>query len=117
MKLNVKSEIDEYISKDLVFDIHLLRLIREIIFISQPLIHERIRMGIALYEYDKKVICALISQKDYFLLKFPFGSRLKDTKRILLGNHKYHKFLKIYTRNDIDPFVIYDFIKQSKGMV
>lgn len=117
MEVNSKNATDDNTSKTKVFDIHLMKLIREIIFISQPLVNENIKMGIALYEFDKKVICALINRKNFFQIKFPFGYQLRDSRNLLRGKHKFHKHINVYNRDQIDPFIIYDFIKQSSNLV
>lgn len=94
----MNKEVENYIEKQKSPQKEIIQKLRKIILKTFPNIREEFKWGAPWYE-GKFYIVAL---KDHVNMGFAFGGLLKKSEKLLEGNGKYMRHVKIYSLKDID---------------
>jgi len=106
-------DIDKYKKTNKVYNEHLFMLVREIILNSFPYITENFKFGIPTYEYNNTRICSIDCFETHLKVKFFNEPVLDDPSHLLHEQEKNLQHMNIYSKDDLDPYMIYHFIKKT----
>lgn len=105
----VKNFLDDLqMSNETHFEIVLK--IREIVLNVSPDLEDMIKYGGLVFLEGNLLICGIFSYREHLSIEFGRGVDLDDPKKLLEGNGKYRRHLKIYQMSDLED-------KDVKGFV
>ena len=91
----------------------LLLSLRKIIKRISPDAQEEIKYGGLVFNADAELICGIFIRKKHISLEFGLGNEFSDPKRVLEGNGKYRRHLKIRSNKDIKRLDVQFFVAQA----
>lgn len=115
--MNKRVNMDEFLKYNRVEDLHLFKLIREVIFNTDPEINEKLGNGIMEYVYHEHPLCSLSCSGKKIILNFFHGEQLSGKNFLIHGNGDNLRYLVMFSREDLDPFIIYYLLKQSIQLI
>ena len=107
----VKSFLDDLqMSNEAHFEIFLK--IREIVLNVSPDLEDDIKYGGLVFLEGNLLICGIFSYREHLSIEFGRGVELDDPNKLLEGNGKYRKHLKIYNMNDVENKDVKGFVEK-----
>jgi hypothetical protein len=109
-------KVQEFLNEILIVDNekHLvLNAMREIVFESYNETDERMMYGGIMFSLDTDDFGGLFVRKNHISFEFIKGFLMKDPNKLLEGNGKYRRHLKIKSIDDIQNKNVEYFVKQA----
>ena len=91
-----------------------LNAMREIVFNTYPETEEKIMYGGIIFSLETEDYGGLFVYKNHISFEFSDGYKFEDRKKLLEGNGKFRRHLKLRSLNDIRSKELPYFIKQIK---
>lgn len=110
------TEVQKFLTEIALIDsdkIESLRLLREIVFDFFPRTSERMMYGGIMFSLDTDDFGGLFLRKNHISFEFIKGFLMKDPNKLLEGNGKYRRHLKIKSIDDIKNKKVKYFVKQA----
>ena len=109
-------KVQEFLDEILIVDNEkhlILNAIREIVFENYHATDERMMYGGIMFSLDTDDFGGLFVRKKHISVEFIKGFLMKDPNKLLEGNGKYRRHLKIKSIDDIQNMNVEYFIKQA----
>ena len=90
----------------------IIQKLRDIVFMIHPNTNERIMYGGIMFSLDDD-FGGIFTRKSHISFEFGQGFLFDDPERLLEGNGKFRRHLKIRSLSDIDAKKVSFFVKQS----
>jgi hypothetical protein len=120
--INKKLRKEIYLNRNIFVDNYIYNLnpviqklvisLREIILGTSKDLREEIKWGIPFYSY-KGILCYLNPSRTYVTLGFSHGAELPNLYRLLEGNGKEVRYIKIKSKNEIQRKIIRTIIREA----
>lgn len=91
----------------------LIKKLRKIVALSSKKLEETVKWGNGCWVKDNLPIVYIYSGGDHLQFGFFIGSQLKDPKKLLQGNGKYVRSVKIYSAKDINSTYFTKLVKEA----
>jgi len=116
MKAIKNEEVKNFLKGIMIIDTekyNSLMEIREIVFNIYPETDERIMYGGIMVSVNSEDFSGLFVRQKHISLEFSNGFLMKDPNKLLEGNGKFRRHLKIKTKEDIEKKDVFFFVKQA----
>lgn len=116
MKASIKKDIQEFIEKTGFLDydkMECLKILRDLVFQNFPDTKEKIMYGGIMFFLDKEDFGGLFVRKNHISFEFVKGFLMNDPEKLLEGDGKYRRHLKIKSIDDIKNKEVEFYIKQA----
>ena len=90
----------------------LLRKMRDLIFKNFPEVNEKFMYGGIMFYIDNP-FCGLFVYKKHISLEFSNGAEFTDPDKLLEGNGKFRRHLKVSSPEDIEAKKVSYYVKQA----
>jgi hypothetical protein len=102
MKRKAYESFDEYLADQAPRNQRLIRILRKFVQRVVPHLEESVKWGNGCWVKGRVPIAYVYSAPDHVQFGFFNGSALKDPKRLLNGNGRYVRHIKVVLPDDID---------------
>lgn len=92
---------------------NLIRPLRALVNASSKKLEESVKWGNGVWIYNEWPVIYIYVDRDHVQFGFFGGSYLKDAKKVLEGNGKYIRFIRIYTKADIPKTKLTKMVKEA----
>lgn len=116
MQIPRNKEVQDFIDKTGFQDfdkMESLKIMREIVFDNFPNTEEKIMYGGIMFFLGKEDFGELFVRKNHISFEFVKGFLMNDPEKLLEGNGKYRRHLKIKTIDDIKNKDVEFYVKQA----
>ena len=86
--------------------------LRKIVLKNCPKCEEKIMYGGIVF-ISNRIFCGIFQRKKYVTVEFDRGNEMDNTQKLLEGNGKYRRHLKIYKKEDIEKKKAKHYILES----
>lgn len=90
-----------------------LNKLRKMVFKYHPKSEERMMYGGILYYINNEGFCGLFTRKNHISIEFGTGFKMKDPNKLLEGNGKFRRHLKIKSTEELKSKEVEFYIKQA----
>ncbi len=115
MKKSKDKQVQEFLNELKKSDskkYQILQKLRSIVLIQYPQANEKIMYGGIMFSLEKD-FCGLFVNKNHISFEFGNGYQFNDPQKLLEGNGKYRRHLKIKSPSDIESKKVAVFVKQA----
>ena len=102
MKMKAYASFDEYLADQAAKNRDLIRALRQFVKRVAPSLEESVKWGNGCWIQRKAPVAYVYSAPDHVQFGFFAGSALKDPDRLLQGQGKFVRHIKLVKRSDID---------------
>lgn len=116
MQISKNKEVQEFIDRAGFIDydkMESLNIMREIVFENFPEAEEKIMYGGIMFSRETEDFGGLFVRKNHVSFEFVKGFLMNDPKKLLEGNGKYRRHLKIKTITDVKNKEVEFYVKQA----
>ncbi len=107
------ASFDKYLADQKPKHRTIIRALRRFVKRTAPQLTESVKYGNGCWLKGKDFVAYVWSGPDYVQFGFTAGHRLKDPKKLLHGEGKYVRHVKIYRTSDIDPRAFAALLRQA----
>jgi len=108
----MSSAVDSFLARVPAPVAELIAPVRQLILEAVPDVEEEIKWGFPCYSKNG-LLCFIGAAKTYITFGFYRGDQLSDPEKLLLGEGKRMRHIKIESRNDIRPEIFRSYIEQA----
>ena len=115
MEKSENEHVQKYLEEIMMFNdeqFNILQKLREIVFQAYPKTNERIMYGGIMFSLDDE-FGGIFVRKNHISFEFGNGFTMNDPDKLLEGNGKFRRHLKIRSLSDIYDKKVSFFVKQS----
>ncbi len=116
MLISKNTEVEKFLNEISLIDSNKtesLNIMRDIVFKIYPKTNERMMYGGIMFSLENNDFGGLFVRKNHISFEFIKGFLMKDQNKLLEGNGKYRRHLKIKTIDDIKNKDVKNFVKQA----
>ena len=116
MLISKNMEVQKFLTEISLIDgdkIESLNILRDIVFEIYPKTDERMMYGGIMFSVDNDDFGGLFVRKNHISFEFIKGFLMKDPNKLLEGNGKYRRHLKIKSIDDVKNKNVDLFVKQA----
>ena len=113
MKMKAYASFDEYLAGQTPRNQAVIRALRTFVKRVTPQLQESVKWGNGCWLQGKAPVAYVYSAPDHVQFGFFGGSALKDPKRLLNGEGKFVRHIKVRKRSDIDERAFAALLRQA----
>jgi hypothetical protein len=116
MKASKNDKVQKFLEELDLMDnaqLSLLNTIREIVLDTHPKAEEKMMYGGIIFFIDTEMFSGVFAYKNHISIEFSQGHLMSDPDKLLEGNGKYRRHLKLKTQEDIAGKQVVTFVKQA----
>src|SRR5262249_52009785 len=113
MKMKAYASFDLYLADQAPAHQRLIRALRRFVKRVTPQLEESVKWGNGCWLKGKVPVAYVYSAPDHVQFGFLVGSILKDPKRLLVGEGKFVRHVKVFKRSDIDEAAFGALLRQA----
>ena len=113
MKMKAYASFDQYIAGQTPRNRDVIRALRTFVKRVAPQLQESVKWGNGCWVQGKAPVAYVYSAPDHVQFGFFGGSALADPRRLLNGEGKFVRHIKIRTRSDIDERAFGALLRQA----
>jgi hypothetical protein len=113
MKMKAYASFDEYLAGQTPRNQAVIRALRTFVKRVAPQLQESVKWGNGCWLQGKAPVAYVYSAPDHVQFGFFGGSALKDPKRLLNGEGKFVRHIKVRKRSDIDERAFGALLRQA----
>ena len=113
MKMKAYASFDEYLAGQTPRNQAVIRALRTFVKRVAPQLQESVKWGNGCWVQGKAPVAYVYSAPDHVQFGFFGGSALKDPKRLLNGEGKFVRHIKVRKRSDIDEKAFEALLRQA----
>jgi hypothetical protein len=115
MKMRVYASFDQYLKDQTSKHQGIIRALRVFVKRAAPTLEESVKWGNGCWVSDNAPVAYVYSAPDHVQFGFFRGAALKDPKKLLRGEGKFVRHIKLSTRADIDEKAFRMLLRQAAG--
>jgi len=113
MKMKAYASFEEYLAGQAPRNRSVIRALRTFVKRVAPQLQESVKWGNGCWVQGKAPVAYVYSAPDHVQFGFFGGSALKDPMRLLNGEGKFVRHIKVRTRSDIDERAFGALLRQA----
>ena len=113
MKMKAYASFEEYLAGQTPRNQDVIRALRTFVKRVAPQLQESVKWGNGCWVQGKAPVAYVYSAPDHVQFGFFGGSALKDPKRLLNGEGKFVRHIKVRKRSDIDERAFGALLRQA----
>jgi hypothetical protein len=113
MMMKAHATFDEYLADQAPRNQAIVRTLRKLVKRVAPRLEESVKWGNGCWLKETAPVAYVYSADDHVHFGFFRGSALKDPKRLLVGQGKYVRHVKVFKRTDIDEAALAALLRQA----
>ena len=113
MKMKAYASFDQYLAGQSPRNQGIIRALRTFVKRAAPQLQESVKWGNGCWVQEKAPVAYVYSAPDYVQFGFFRGSTLRDPKRLLNGEGKFVRHIKVRNRSDIDEKAFAALLRQA----
>ena len=113
MKMKAYESFDHYLAGQSPTNQGIIRELRKFVKRAAPQLQESVKWGNGCWVQEKGPVAYVFSAPDYVQFGFFRGSALKDPKRLLNGEGKFVRHIKVRKRADINESAFGALLRQA----
>ena len=113
MKMKVYASFDQYLADQSPRNQNVIRGLRKFVKATTPQLQESVKWGNGCWVQGKAPVAYVYSAPDHVQFGFFAGSALKDPNRLLQGQGKFVRHIKVRKRSDIDERAFQSLLRQA----
>ena len=116
MNISKNEKVQEFLDELLKYkteSFNIITEIREIFLNTYPNTEEKIMYGGIVFYFDSEFYGGVFAYKKHISIEFSIGFLMNDPNKLLEGNGKYRRHLKIRSKDEILTKNVKSFIKQA----
>lgn len=113
MKMKVYASFDQYLADQGPRNQAVIRALRKFVKRSAPQLQESVKWGNGCWLHGKAPVAYVYSAPDHVQFGFFHGATLKDPNRLLNGEGKFVRHIKVRKRADIDESAFETLLRQA----
>jgi hypothetical protein len=115
-KVKSYDSFDDFARDQSPKNIQIIVALRKLVEAAVPTLRETVKWGNGCWANEKLPVAFAHCEEDHVQFGFFGGSLLSDPTRVLEGNGKYVRHVKIYSPEDIDKDALVPLIEQAAKM-
>jgi len=113
MKMKAYASFEQYLAGQTPRNQDVIRVLRAFVKRVAPELQESVKWGNGCWVQGKAPVAYVYSAPDHVQFGFFGGSALKDPTRVLIGEGKFVRHIKVRRRSDIDERVFGALLRQA----
>jgi hypothetical protein len=113
MKMKAYASFDEYLAGQTPRNQDVIRALRTFVSVVTPQLQESVKWGNGCWVQGKAPVAYVYAAPDHVQFGFFSGSALKDPMRLLNGEGKFVRHIKVRKRSDIDESAFGALLRQA----
>ena len=113
MKMKKHASFDAYLADQIPKNRTVIRALRELVKRVAPHLEESVKWGNGCWLNGKAPVAYVYSAPDHVHFGFVQGSALKDPKKLLVGEGKYVRHVKVRKTSEIDERAFGALLRQA----
>ena len=113
MKMKAYASFDQYLADQAPRNQSVIRALRRFVKRVAPQLQESVKWGNGCWVQGKAPVAYVYSAPDHVQFGFFHGSALRDPNRLLKGDGKFVRHIKVRKRSDIDEAAFEKLLRQA----